>query len=68
MGASRSTDRPLAFRTAPERHPIGPREHRPYTFPAMRIFDRFFDSNDRELRRIQPYVDRANELRPRTVL
>src|SRR5688572_24702707 len=28
----------------------------------MRIFDRFFDSNDRELRRIQPVVDEANAL------
>jgi preprotein translocase subunit SecA len=28
----------------------------------MRFFSRFVDSNDRELRRIQPIVDEANEL------
>ena len=28
------------------------------------IFNRFVDSNDRELRRIQPIVDRTNELEP----
>ena len=28
----------------------------------MQFFSRFVDSNDRELRRIQPLVDEANEL------
>ena len=28
------------------------------------FLSRFVDSNDRELRRIQPLVDRANELEP----
>ncbi len=30
----------------------------------MRFLSRFFDSNDRELLRLQPMVDRANELEP----
>ena len=30
----------------------------------MRLFSRFVDSNDREIRRIQPMVDRANSLEP----
>ena len=30
----------------------------------MRFLSRFFDSNDRELRRIQPLVDEINELEP----
>ena len=30
----------------------------------MRLLSRFFDSNDRELTRIQPLVDRTNELEP----
>ncbi len=30
----------------------------------MRLFSRFVDSNDRELRRIQPMVDEANALEP----
>ena len=28
------------------------------------FLSRFVDSNDRELRRVQPLVDRANELEP----
>src|SRR5262245_48984927 len=28
------------------------------------FFSRFVDSNDRELKRIQPFVDEANELEP----
>ena len=28
----------------------------------MRLFSRFIDSNDRELRRLQPFVDAANDL------
>ena len=31
---------------------------------AMRLFSRFVDSNDRELRRIQPLVDEINRLEP----
>ena len=30
----------------------------------MRLFSRFVDSNDRELRRIDPMVDEANALEP----
>jgi preprotein translocase subunit SecA len=30
----------------------------------MRFLNRFFDSNDRELSRIQPVIDRTNELEP----
>ncbi len=30
----------------------------------MRLLSRFFDNNDRELNRIQPLVDRTNELEP----
>ena len=30
----------------------------------MRFLSRFFDSNDRELGRIQPLIDRTNELEP----
>jgi preprotein translocase subunit SecA len=33
-----------------------------YNPAAMRFFSRFVDSNDRELRRIQPLVDEINEL------
>src|SRR5689334_9218947 len=33
-----------------------------YTSAAMKFFSRFVDSNDRELRRLQPIVDEANEL------
>src|SRR6185437_5055646 len=35
---------------------------RPYTCRAMKLLSRFVDSNDRELRRIQPLIDEANEL------
>ena len=34
----------------------------PYTSRAMKFLSRFVDSNDRELRRIQPIVDEINEL------
>src|SRR5205814_899454 len=46
--------------------PIGRRWTLPYTSPAMVLgfLNRFVDSNDRELRRIQPLVDRINELEP----
>ncbi len=37
---------------------------RPYTFPAMKFLSRFVDSNDREIRRLQPLVDEANALEP----
>ena len=37
-------------------------EASPYTSPAMRFLSRFVDSNDRELRRIQPIVDEVNAL------
>src|SRR5688572_17840433 len=30
----------------------------------MRFFDRFFDSNEREVRKLQPVVDEANALEP----
>ena len=30
----------------------------------MRLFSRFFDSNDRELTKLQPLIDRTNELEP----
>ena len=30
----------------------------------MRFLSRFFDTNDRELSRIQPLIDRTNELEP----
>src|SRR5258705_8998326 len=36
--------------------------HGPYTSRAMRFLSRFVDSNDREIRRIQPLVDEINEL------
>ncbi len=35
-----------------------------YTQPAMRFLSRFFDSNDRELSKLQPLIDRTNELEP----
>ena len=34
----------------------------PYTSPAMRFLSRFVDSNDREIRRLQPLVDETNAL------
>jgi preprotein translocase subunit SecA len=33
-----------------------------YTAPAMRFLNRFVDSNDREIRRLQPLVDETNAL------
>ena len=30
----------------------------------LNFFSRFVDSNDRELKRIQPFVDEANDLEP----
>jgi preprotein translocase subunit SecA len=42
--------------------PVGRRGEPPYTFPVMKLFSRFVDSNDREVRRIQPLVDEANAL------
>jgi preprotein translocase subunit SecA len=44
--------------------PPGTSQNRPYTCPAMRFLSRFVDSNDRELKRIQPFVDEANALEP----
>src|SRR5258706_4968022 len=42
---------------------MGPPEARPYTSrPMLGFLSRFVDSNDRELKRIQPFVDEANEL------
>src|SRR5262249_10576743 len=40
----------------------GRRRASPYTSAAMRFLSKFVDSNDRELRRIQPLIDEANEL------
>src|SRR5437870_12457327 len=40
----------------------GPERNGPYTSAAMRFLSRFVDSNDREIRRIQPLVDEINEL------
>src|SRR5438876_11855060 len=40
------------------------RESPPILPPAMNFFSRFVDSNDRELRRIQPMVDEAAALEP----
>ena len=53
-------------RHSAERQPalIGVPEHSPYTSRAMRFLSKFVDSNDRELRRIQPLIDEANELEP----
>src|SRR6185437_4542159 len=43
--------------------PEGARRGPTYTSPSMLGFlSRFVDSNDRELKRIQPFVDEANEL------
>jgi preprotein translocase subunit SecA len=43
--------------------PEGRKGTLPYTWALMlSFFNRFVDSNDRELRRLQPYVDRANAL------
>ncbi len=36
----------------------------PYTPSAMRFLSRFFDTNDREIARLQPLVDKTNELEP----
>ncbi len=36
----------------------------PYTHPAMRLLSRFFDTNDREIGRIQPLIDEINALEP----
>ena len=44
--------------------PKGQRGPDPYTFPAMRLLNRFIDSNDREIRRLQPLIDEANALEP----
>ena len=44
--------------------PAGGSADPPYTLPAMRLLSRFFDTNDRELTRLQPLVDRTNELEP----
>ena len=30
----------------------------------MRFLSRFFDNNDRELAKVQPLIDRTNELEP----
>ncbi len=51
----------------PGRQPAstGPDTAPTYTLPAMLGFlSRFVDSNDRELKRIQPYVDEINALEP----
>jgi preprotein translocase subunit SecA len=48
--------------TEPPGFPTGVPGHPPYTQPAMRLLSRFFDSNDRELARIQPRVDEINDL------
>src|SRR5688572_20712321 len=42
--------------------PEWPASDGPYTFPAMRFLSRFVDSNDRELRRLQPLVEATNAL------
>ena len=41
----------------------GPTRGSTYTYrPMLGFLSRFVDSNDRELKRIQPFVDEANEL------
>ena len=40
----------------------GPHARSAYTHAPMKFLSRFVDSNDRELRRIQPWVDEANAL------
>ena len=40
----------------------GPARNLPYTSSTMRLFSRFVDSNDREIRRLQPLVDETNAL------
>src|SRR6185436_15275359 len=42
--------------------PAGIPGESPYTSSAMRFLNRFVDSNDREIRRIQPLVDETNAL------
>ena len=42
--------------------PTGIERNSPYTSPAMRFLSKFVDSNDREVRRIQPLVDATNAL------
>src|SRR4029079_7380224 len=37
---------------------------RTYTHAPMRFFSKFVDSNDREIRRLQPSVDEINALEP----
>ena len=44
------------------RQEFGRSRNPPYTFRAMKFLSRFSDSNDREVRRIQPLVDEANAL------
>ena len=63
-------DRPSAIgaerpaRPAPPGHLglVGLGRNLPYTAPAMRFLNRFVDSNDREVRRLQPMVDETNAL------
>jgi preprotein translocase subunit SecA len=42
--------------------PAGVQTDSAYTHAPMKFLSRFVDSNDRELRRIQPWVDEANAL------
>ena len=42
--------------------PVGVERNSTYTSPAMRFLNRFVDSNDREIRRLQPLVDATNAL------
>jgi len=43
-------------------HSGGPEPDLPYTSVDMRFLNRFVDSNDREIRRLQPLVDETNAL------
>ena len=51
-----------ARRFARQTLPNGRDTDSPYTHAPMKFFSRFVDSNDREVRRIQPMVDEANAL------
>jgi len=64
---TRGLDSGGAGRPGRARGPItAPLRTHPYTDPAMPLgfLSRFIDSNDRELRRIQPLVDETNRLEP----
>src|SRR5262245_29038345 len=62
MGWANSRMSPVQTSDRHETFAGGVRGHAPYTSAAMRFLSRFVDSNDRELKRIEPIVDEANEL------